>query len=112
MQQLQLQALQYHLQREDKSAQYAKDVETAKIKMNRVREQIRTMEENILLSRETIQIIQDRVAEGQESAYTLNTEEAGLQKLEAEYEFSKVQMGVYWLDYLKASGQLSLLWKN
>ncbi|MBZ5856958.1 TolC family protein [Flavihumibacter profundi] len=112
IQQLQLQALQFNQQREDKSAQYTKDAVTAKIKMDRVREQLRTLEENISLSRETIQIIQDRVAEGQESASTLNSEEADLQRVQAEYEFSKMQMGVYWLDYLKASGQLSRLWKN
>jgi len=112
IQQLQLQALQFSQQREDKSAQYLKDAVTAKIKMDRVHAQLTTDKENIALSMETIQIMQDRLAEGQESASSLNTEEANLQGIEAEYETGKMQLWVYWLDYLKASGQLGLLWKK
>lgn len=111
LQQLKMQSLQFSQQREDKSAQYAKDAVTAKIKMERVQAQLHTLEENISLSLETIHIIQDRVQEGQETASTLNTEEASLQSLEAEYELGKKQVWSYWLDYLKASGQLSNLWK-
>ncbi len=111
LQQLKMQSLQFSQKREDKSAQYAKDAVIAKIKMERVQTQLHTLEENISLSRETIKIIQDRVQEGQETASTLNTEEASLQSIEAEYEIGKKQAWVYWLDYLKASGQLSSLWK-
>ena len=34
-----------------------------------------------------------------------------IQWLKANYETNKKQLWVYWLDYLKASGQLTILWK-
>jgi hypothetical protein len=55
--------------------------------------------------------MQARVLEGQESASNLNLEEANLQQLENVHESSKSQLWLYWLDYLKASGRLRLLWK-
>ena len=111
LQQLQQQGLQYHQQREDKTAQYQKDAITAKIKMNRVIAQIKTFEDNISLSNETIRIMQERVKEGQETSSALNTEETSLQNMEAEEAIAKKQLWLYWLDYLKSSGQLSKLWK-
>jgi len=107
---LQLQSTQYSQQKEDKSALYAKDTYTSKLKMERVMSQLKTQEENIALSIESIAIIQDRVAEGQESASTLNLEEANLQSLKAEYEKNKIQLWNNWLNYLKASGKLNILW--
>lgn len=111
LQVLQLQAIQYHLQKEDKAAQYNKDAKTASTNMSRILAQLRTQEENLALSNETIAIIQARVTEGQESASTLNLEEANLQQLESSYETNKKQGWLYWLDYQKAAGLLSLLWK-
>jgi outer membrane protein TolC len=111
LQQLQLQANQYHLQKEDKAAQYNKEAITATINTQRVKAQLSTQEENIILSKESIDIIQARVEEGQESAFTLNLEEANLQQLQSVYETSKRQLWLYWLDYQKASGRLGLLWK-
>jgi len=111
IQQLKLQSNQYHLQKEDKTLQYTKDIVTAKLRMNNIKTQLKTQEENISLSSESISIFQARVLEGQESASTLNLEEASLQLLETNYETSKKQLWVYWLNYLKASGQLSILWK-
>jgi outer membrane protein TolC len=78
--------------------------------MERVISQLKTQEENIALSFESIAIIQDRVAEGQESASTLNLEEATLQSLKSEYETTKKQLWNNWLNYLKSSGQLNILW--
>lgn len=109
--QLKSQFNQYNLQKEDKILEYTKDVVTAKLKMDNLSSQLRTVEENISLSTESISIYQARVLEGQESASNLNLEEANLQILEAGYETNKKQMWVYWLNYLKASGQLSILWK-
>ncbi len=111
LQQLQQQEMQYHQQRDDKSAQYQKDAFTAKIKMNRVLAQIKNFEDNISLSNETIRIMQERVKEGQETTSALNTEETNLQNIEAEEAIAKKQLWLYWLDYLRASGQLSKLWK-
>jgi len=110
IQQYHIQEDQYKTQKEDKMEGYRKDALTAKIRMDRIREQIKTNEENIKLSQETIQIIQLRVKEGQETASTLNTQEASLQDLEANYEIARKQYWTYWLDYLKATGKLSLLW--
>ncbi len=56
-------------------------------------------------------LTQARVQEGQETAPTLNLDEANLQSLQAEYETNKKQLWTYWLNYLKATGQLSTLWK-
>lgn len=111
LQQLRLQATQYHLQKEDKAAQYNKEAITATINMERTVAQANTQEENILLSNESIVIIRARVAEGQESASTLNLEEADLQQLKSVYETTKRQLWLYWLDFQKASGRLGLLWK-
>jgi len=108
---LQLQAKQYSQQKEDKSALYAKDTFTSRLKMERVMSQLKTQEENLALSIESIGIIQARVAEGQESASTLNLEEANLQSLQSDYEMNKKQLWNNWLSYLKASGQLNILWK-
>jgi outer membrane protein TolC len=108
---LQLQSSQYNQQKEDKSALYAKDAYTSKLKMDRVRLQLKTQEENLALSIESIDITQARVTEGQESASTLNLDEADLQSLKAEFEINKKQLWNNWLNYLKASGQLNILWK-
>jgi outer membrane protein TolC len=108
---LRLQSTQYNQQKEDKSALYAKDAYTSKLKMERVMSQLKTQEENLALSIESIAITQDRVIEGQESASTLNMDEASLQSLKAEYEMNKKQLWSNWLNYLKASGQLNILWK-
>ena len=111
LQQLQLQASQYHLQKEDKAAQYSKDAVTAEINMGQIVGQLKTQQENLLLTNESIVIMQARVLEGQESASNLNLEEANLQQLESVHETSKRQLWLYWLDYQKASGRLGLLWK-
>ncbi len=110
-QQLRLQSNQFNLQKEDKTLQYRKDVFTAKLKIDNITTQLKTQLENIKLSSESIDIFQARVNEGQESASNLNLEEVSLQLLEADYEINKKQLWVYWLDYLKATGQLSVLWK-
>ena len=111
IQQLKLQANQYNLQKEDKILQYNKDLYTAKLKMENVQSQLITQEENIVLSTESINIFQFRVEEGQESASNLNLEEANIQSIKANYETNKKQLWEYWLAYLKASGQLTILWK-
>lgn len=108
---LQMQAIQYHLQKEDKAAEYSNEATNATINMRLIMSQLKTQVENLALSTESIAIIQDRVDEGQESSSTLNLDEANLQQLESEYETNKQQLWLYWLDYQKASGQLSLLWK-
>jgi outer membrane protein TolC len=111
LQVLRLQSTQYNQQKEDKSALYAKDAYTTKLKMARVISQLKTQEENIVLSIESINITQDRVTEGQESASTLNLDEASLQSLKTEYEINRKQLWNNWLNYLKSSGQLNILWK-
>ena len=107
---LKAQNSQYNLQKEDKTAQYVKDVITANLRIDNIMMQLKALEENLSLSIETIGIFQARVSEGQESASTLNSEEASLQIQEAEYENNKKQLWVQRLNYLKASGQLSMLW--
>ncbi len=111
MQQLHLQNAQLDEQRTDKTSQYYKDAVTANLKMQQVLTQMATLEDNIALEKETVGIIQDRVTEGVETAANLNTEEAALQAIESEYTTAQRQMWAYWLDYLKASGNLGILWK-
>ena len=109
--QLQLQGFQFNDQLEDKYAQYNKDAKTAKLKTDRVLTQIKTLENNITLSKETIKIMQARFEAGQETASTLNSEEANLQNIIANQQTAEVQLRIYWLDYLKATGILGTLWK-
>ncbi len=112
IQQYKVQATQYAQQKEDKAAQYYKDALTAKIKVELALTALKTQQDNLALSVETIAILQLRVAEGQESASSLNIEEADLQKLNADYESSKMQYWLSFLNYLKASGTLEILWKQ
>lgn len=111
IQQLKLKSNQYNLEKQDKTIQYTKDAFTAKLKMENLKTQLITQVENIALSSESIDIFQARVKEGQESSSDLNLEEANLQLLKTNYETNKKNWWVYWLNYLKASGQLSILWK-
>ena len=112
VQQYKVQATQYAQQKDDKAAQYYKDAITAKIKVELALTELKTQQDNLSLSVETIGILQLRVAEGQESASALNIEEADLQKLNADYESSKMQYWLSILNYLKASGTLEILWKQ
>ncbi len=111
IQQLKLKSDQYNLQEKDKILEYTKDMYTAKLKMDNLKAQLKILKENISLSNESVDIFQARVREGQESASNLNSEEASLQLMEADYETRKKQYWIYWLNYLKASGQLTILWK-
>jgi FAD synthase len=111
LQQLQLQASQYNLQKEDMTAQHSKDAVTAELNMEQIVGQLKTQEENMLLTNESIAIMQARVLEGQESASNLNLEEANLQQLKSLYETTKRQLWLHWLDFQNVSGRLGLLWK-
>jgi len=111
MQQLQLQSTQYYQQKDDRTAQYIKDGLIAKIRMEQVQSEMKMQEENIALSIESMGIFQARVTEGQESSSNLNLEEADLQKLKANYQSNRRQYWLYFLDYLKVSGKLEILWK-
>jgi len=111
LQQLQLQSMQYHQQKDDRAAQYFKDGLIARIKMEQLLYDMKMQEENIALSNESINIFQARVSEGQESSSNLNIEEADLQMLDADYQSNRRQYWLYFLDYLKASGKLEILWK-
>lgn len=109
--QLKMQSKQFDLQKDDKALQYATDLVTLKLKFENVKSQLKTKEENIAISSESIFIFQMRVREGQESALNLNLEEAAMQLLQSDFELNKMQLWIYWLDFLKASGQLTTLWK-
>jgi outer membrane protein TolC len=111
IQQLQLQNLQNLDRMADKTATYYKDAITAKIKIEQLNADLKKQEENLALSLESITILQNRFTEGQESASNLNLEEANLQKLIADYETNKRQYYLYYLDFLKATGKLEILWK-
>lgn len=111
LQQLQLQSDQYYQQMNDRTDQYHKDAVTAKIKMDRTLYELKTQEENINLSIESVSIFQARVSEGQESGVNLNMEEAELQKLTADLQTNKRQYWMYFVDYLKAVGKLEVFWK-
>ncbi len=106
-----MQSQQYELQKADKTAEYQKDIYTAQLRMSNIQKQLKIQEENIALIRETIEIVQERVAKGQETASTLNLEEADLQEMEAEYQSNRKELWVYWLNYLNASGKLNQLWQ-
>ena len=111
IQQLKIQSDQLRAKAEDKERQYAREAITAKINMENIQTQLKTQEENILLSTESIDIFQARFKEGQASASELNLEEANLQATKVNYQLIKKQRLIYWLDYLKTTGQLTILWK-
>jgi outer membrane protein len=108
-QQFNLLSDQYGLQIEDKTAQYAYSAFTAKVGIENIKKQLVTQFENILLTEESVAIYQMQVKEGKESAATLNLEEATLQVLKRNYDYTERLMWVYILDYLNATGQLPTL---
>ncbi len=111
IEQLQLQSQQYSKQIQDKSAQYNQDAATAILEIERIKNKLTTQETNLALYQESLKISQDRLKEGQTTSLELNNQEQELQQLIAAHESTKKQMWLYRLSYLKASGQLSKLWK-
>ncbi len=108
--QLQLQSQKYTMQIDDKSAQFNRDATIAKLELSRLNLQLKTQEENIVLYKETLKILQDRFDEQQITTIALNKQEVELQKLLSDYQNTKVMTWLYKLNYLNATGQLSKLW--
>jgi outer membrane protein len=111
IEQLRLQSQQYSEQIQDKSAQYKQDAATAILEIDRIKNKLATQEINLTLYHESLKISQDRLEEGQITSLDLNNQEQELQQLIAANQNTKKQMWLYRLSYLKASGQLSKLWK-
>ncbi len=111
IEQMRMQSAQFNQQQEDRAAQYYKDAVVARIKLDRILNELKAQRENIGLGKEAVTIYQERVSEGQESVSALNLEEANLQKTETEYQKNTAQYLLYYLDYLKAAGKLEQLWK-
>jgi len=100
--QLELQSKKYGIRIEDKSAQLNQESLIAKLELLRIELQLKTQEDNIILYKETLKILQDRFKEQQATSNELNRQENELQK----------NKGVaIWIIYLNATGQLSKLWK-
>jgi len=100
--QLELQSKKYGIRTEDKSAQLNQESLIAKLELLRIQLQLKTQEDNIILYKETLKILQDRFKEQQATSNELNRQENELQK----------NKGVaIWIIYLNATGQLSKLWK-
>ena len=111
IQQLQLQSQQYSAQLDDKSEQLNQESLTATLELTRLNLQLKTQEDNILLYKETLQILQDRFKEQQISAIELNKQEFELQKLLITYQNTKAKAWLFKLALMNATGQLSKLWK-
>ncbi|MDZ4795695.1 MAG: TolC family protein [Bacteroidota bacterium] len=109
--QLQLQSQQYSLRLDEKSAQFNQEAATAKLELTRIKLQLKTQEENIILYEEILKILQDRFKEGQITSNELNSQEKGLQKLLTDYQNTKVEGWLFGLSYLNSTGQLSKLWR-
>ena len=110
-QQLQFQSDQYLKKSGDKTAQFIQESATASLEMERTEDQRKMLGQNLALSRESLSIIQDRVAQGVETASALNIEELELQRIANDYDNKNRQEWLYWLDFIKASGLLTQLWK-
>ena len=110
-QQLQLQSTQYELQRADRTEQSEQESMTAKLEMERLQHQLRTLSENLSLARESVRITQDRALAGQETPAALNTEELELQRIASDFANIQQQMWLFWLEYLYGSGLLQQLWQ-
>ncbi len=110
-QQLRLKAQQYDLQRDDKTAQLSQETATAMLEMSRINLQLRSQEDNIVLYKETLSILQDRFKEQQITSSELNRQEYELQKLLTEYQSTNAKALLFRLSYLNATGQLSKLWQ-
>lgn len=108
-QQLKLQDKQLAIQANDKQEQFTQETATANLKLSNLQTQTNTLKENLLLSQESLRIIQERVEAGQQTASYLNTEELELQRITFDYTNIQKQTWLYWLDYLKASGKLNQL---
>jgi outer membrane protein TolC len=111
MQQLQLQNQQYSKRLDDKQAQFNRESLTAKLELERIKLQLKTQVDNLILYKETLQLLQDRFKEKQITSSELNRQEYEFQKLLSEYQNIKAEQWLYGLSYLYATGQLSKLWK-
>lgn len=107
--QLQLQSEQYKLDKEQILQDAQKDILTARIQMEKTKKRLQTIEENLALAGESIQIYQERFRQGLESASVLNAEETSYQLLASEFETEKKRMWFYWFDHVKSSGLLAEL---
>jgi outer membrane protein len=108
--QLQLQSQQYSKQLEDKSAQFNQESVTATLELTRLKLQLKTQEDNIILFKETLKILQDRFREDQISSGELNRQEYELQKVLTDYQNTKAKAWLFRLSYLNYTGQLNKLW--
>jgi outer membrane protein len=109
--QLLLKEQQYQLQSEAATLELNQKSVEAKLSYDNLTQRLLNQSENIGLYETIVQVMQFRVTEGQELASTLNSEEAELQFLIAEYDSNVRQQWFFMLDYLKSSGQLSRLWE-
>lgn len=105
--QIQLQAEQYALEKEQIEETIAKDVLTIRSRIESLKNRLQTLDENLALTEEALQIYQERFSEGVETASVVNTEEAWYQLLQSEYNTEKNRMWLLWLDYVNAAGFLS-----
>jgi len=111
-QQLKMQENQLGLQAKDKQDQFTQEATIANLKISNFQTQMKTLKENLFLSHQSLLIVQERVEAGQQTASYLNNEELELQRIAYDYINIQKQTWVYWLDYLKSSGMLSLLWQK
>lgn len=109
--QIRLQKNQLQLKLKDAALEHQQEMYSAKIKLENSKKQLSVQEENIELLKESLYIIQQRMLQGQETLSTLNLEEANLKVAKSNYDTIKKQSAMIWLNYLKATGQLSILWK-
>ena len=108
LRQIQLQSDQSALEKAQIQEDLSRDVLTIRLQLEKLHERLKTLEENLVLSEESLRIYQNRFKEGLESASIVNTEETGFQLLKAEYETEKKRMWLNWLEYIKSTG---LLWE-
>ncbi len=109
--QMKLQSNQYQFQKDDLSQNYSKDRLIAKLMIDNFRTRLITLNKIINLSSESLSIFDARFLEGQESIFNVKIEELKHKVLKADYLNLEMQLWTYWLNYLNASGHLSLLWQ-
>jgi hypothetical protein len=83
---------------------------TATLELARLKLQLKTQEDNIILFKETLKILQDRFREDQISSGELNRQEYELQKVLTDYQNTKAKAWLFRLSYLNYTGQLNKLW--
>ena len=108
--QLQLQSKSFNLQKEQISSELEKNKSIAISELEKLKWELKNTTSNLILYKESLNIIQERFKEGKATTFDVTNEESEFQKENQKLITRKSAMWLQWLEILKNSGQLNKLY--